>query len=178
MHLSNISNTILTRWKVAGEQPQPKRRHFLTTVLQQQYSKARISRDSNTEIRKQTTASFSSVAVWPAVGQRTGTPHRDQAVNGQMNPLGSLFSFPAAYHLRVCFIYGLNHAFYVPLPCVALFGETVETATPFRVVFNEVCLPSKLKILCLWKVCGKANKLYSSVSGTSDQKRLSDLPTQ
>lgn len=95
-----------------------------------------------------------------------------------MNAPESLFSFTAAYHLRGCFIYESNPAFYVTPPCVALFGETVEPASPFRVVFNEVHLPSKLKIICLWKVCGKANKLYSSVFGTSDQKRLSDLLTE
>lgn len=110
------------------------------------------------------------------VGQRTGTPHRGPAVN-RHNARESLFSFTAAYHLRGL-IYESNHAFYVTPQCVALFGETVEQATPFRVVFNEVHLRSKLKIICPWKVCGGANKLYSSVFGTSDQKRLSDPLTE
>lgn len=69
-----------------------------------------------------------------------------------------------------------NPAFYVTPFCVALFGETMRPAWPFRVVFND--LWSKLKIKGPRKVCGKANKLYFSVFGTSDLERLSDLLTE
>lgn len=39
-------------------------------------------------------------------------------------------------------------------------------------------LLSKLKIICPWKVFGKANRLYSTVYSTSDQKRLCDPLTE
>lgn len=59
----------------------------------------------------------------------------------------SMFSFSAAYHHRGCFIYESNHAFYVTPWRVALFGKAREQAIPFRVVFNEVQLWSKPKIM-------------------------------
>lgn len=135
------------------------------------YRKARVSSDSNfdTKINKYFFFQGLSHDLWC-------DRHTPQRPGGQRTHehTESLFSFSAAYHQRGCFIYESNHAFYVTPRRVALFGKTREQAIPFRVVFNEVQLWSKPKIICLWKVCGEANKLYSSIFGTSDKRRLSD----
>lgn len=139
MHFSNISNTTLTRWKVAGRQLDlfSDTTEFDRARAQQQCNrKARISSNLNSEIRKQTTCTFFpglSIDLW-SEGVRAHPSETWRSTHTQMHERPCLVLQQPI--ISEAAIYETNHAFYVTVVSVTLFGETVEPATPFRVVFN------------------------------------------